>query len=122
MPVVHPFIPVSEPELGDEELANVVSAVRSGWISSLGEFVVEFEREFAAYCGARHGIATSNGTTALHLALVSAGIGPGDEVLVPTLTFIATANAVRSCAAVPWFADAEPGTWPIPPGGPDRRG
>jgi len=121
MPVVHPFIPVSEPELGDEELANVVSAVRSGWISSLGEFVVEFEREFAAYCGARHGIATSNGTTALHLALVSAGIGPGDEVLVPTLTFIATANAVRYCGAVPVFVDAEPDTWTMTTAGLDSR-
>src|SRR5881296_4697196 len=115
MPVVHPFIPVSEPELGDEELANVVSAVRSGWISSLGEFVVEFEREFAAYCGAQHGIATSNGTTALHLALAAAGIGPGDEVLVPTLTFVATANAVRYTGATPVFVDAEPATWQMDP-------
>ena len=109
--MVRSFIPVSEPELGDEELANVVSAVRSGWISSLGAFVVEFEREFAAYCGARHGIATSNGTTALHLALAAAGVGTGDEVLVPTLTFVATANAVRYCGAVPVFVDAEPDTW-----------
>jgi perosamine synthetase len=109
--MVSSFIPVSEPELGDEELANVVSAVRSGWISSLGPFVVEFEHEFAGYCGARHGIATSNGTTALHLALVATGVGPGDEVLVPTLTFVATANAVRYCGGVPVFVDATPDTW-----------
>jgi perosamine synthetase len=109
--MARPFIPVSEPELGEEELANVVTAVRSGWISSLGEFVVEFENEFATYCGARHGIATSNGTTALHLALAAAGVGPGDEVLVPTLTFVATANAVRYCGAEPVFVDATADTW-----------
>src|SRR6058998_2423757 len=119
--MARPFIPVSEPELGDEELANVVSAVRSGWISSLGEFVVEFEREFAAYCGAQHGIATSNGTTALHLALAAAGIGPGDEVLVPTLTFVSTANAVRYCGAVPVFVDAEPATWTMTTAGLESR-
>jgi len=106
-------IPVYEPLIGDEELANVVAAVRSGWISSLGAFIPEFEREFAAFCGARHAIAVANGTAALHLALVAVGVGPDDEVLVPSLTFIATANAVRYCGATPVFVDADPTTWCI---------
>ena len=95
------LIPVAEPVLGEEEIANVVEALRSGWISSLGAFIGEFERAFAAYCGARNGIAVCNGTAALHLALAAAGVGPGDEVLVPTLTFVATANVVRYCGATP---------------------
>lgn len=104
-------IPVAEPMLGEEELANVVAAVRSGWISSLGAFIGEFEREFAAFCGAQHGIAVANGTAALHLALVAVGVGDGDEVLVPSLTFVATANAVHYCGATPVFVDANSETW-----------
>jgi len=106
-----PRIPVAEPVLGEEELANVVEAVRSGWISSKGAFIGEFERRFADFCGVRHGVATANGTMALHLALVAAGVGPGHEVLVPSLTFVATANVVRYCSAVPIFVDADPATW-----------
>lgn len=106
-----PRIPVSAPVLGDAELENVVAAVRSGWISSLGAFIGEFERGFADYCGARHGIAVANGTAALHLALLAVDVGPGDEVIVPTLTFVATANAVRYCGATPVFVDAERATW-----------
>lgn len=104
-------IPLYEPSLGEEELANVVTAVRSGWVSSLGSFVPEFEREFAAFCGARFGIAVCNGTAALHLALLAAGVGEGDEVLVPSLTYVATANAVRYCGATPVFVDADPAIW-----------
>ena len=100
-------IPIAAPVLGEEELANVVEAVRSGWISSRGAFIGEFEREFAAFCGTRHGIAVANGTMALHIALLAAGVGPGDEVLVPSLTFIATANVVRYCSAVPVFVDSD---------------
>jgi perosamine synthetase len=85
--------------------------VRSGWISSLGAFIPEFEREFAEFCGARFGIAVCNGTAAVHLALVACGVGQGDEVLVPSLTYIATANAVRYCGATPVFVDADPETW-----------
>jgi perosamine synthetase len=107
------WIPVAEPAIGEEELANVLEAVRSGWISSLGAFIGKFEREFAAYCGARYGIAVTNGTAALHLALVAVGVGPGDEVLVPSLTFVATANAVRYCGAIPRFVDSDPETWGV---------
>ena len=112
-PGVPPRIPVAEPVLGEEELANVVAAMRSGWISSRGAFIGEFEERFAGFCGARHGVAVANGTVALHLALVALGVGPGDEVLVPSLTFVATANAVRYCGAVPVFADADPETWQL---------
>lgn len=109
------FIPVSEPLLEGNELAYVSDCIRSGWVSSLGKYILEFERLFAQFCGVKHGIAVSNGTTALHLALVSLGIGPGDEVIIPTLTFIATANAVRYTGAVPVFADSEARTWNIDP-------
>ena len=77
-----PRVPMAAPVLGDEELANVIEAVRSGWISSLGAFIGIFERDFARVCGARHGVAVGNGTVALHLALAAAGIGPGDEVVI----------------------------------------
>ena len=104
-------IPVASPVLGEEELANVVAAVRSGWISSLGAFIGEFEAEFAAYCGAAHGIAVASGTVALHLALVAAGVGRDDDVLVPSLSFVATANAVTYTGATPVLVDSEPVTW-----------
>jgi perosamine synthetase len=109
------MIPVAEPLLGEKELEYVVDCVRSGWVSSLGEYVRRFEREFAAYCGVRYGVATHNGTVALHLALAALGIGPGDEVILPTLTFVATANAVAYTGATPVFVDSEPHTWNIDP-------
>jgi len=108
-------IPIAEPFLGQEELDNVVEAVRSGWVSSKGKFIPEFESGFAAYCGVKHGVATSNGTVALHLALTALGIGPGDEVIVPTLTFIATANAVTYTGAKPVFVDSHPDYWCMDP-------
>jgi perosamine synthetase len=114
-------IPLTEPVLGEEELRNVVSALRSGWISSLGEFIGEFERAFAAFCGAREGIAVSSGTAALHLALAAVGVGPGDEVLVPSLTFVATANTVRYCGATPVFVDSDPATWGMETGDLEHR-
>jgi perosamine synthetase len=107
------FVPVYEPWLGDQEEANVVEAVRTGWISSLGRFVNRFEEGFAAYCGTGHGVSTSNGTTALHLALHALGVGPGDEVIVPALTFVASANSVVYTGAKPIFADVDPETWTI---------
>ncbi|MFC2034059.1 DegT/DnrJ/EryC1/StrS family aminotransferase [Chloroflexota bacterium] len=109
------MIPIAEPIIGDEELSNVIEAVKSGWISSKGKFIPEFEETFARYCGMKHGVATSNGTTALHLALAAMGIGPGDEVIVPTLTFIATANAVKYTGARPVFVDSHPDYWDIDP-------
>jgi perosamine synthetase len=109
-------LPVYQPLIGEEELANVVAAIRSGWISSLGGFIPEFERRFAAFCGSREAIAVSSGTAALHLSLVAIGVGAGDEVLVPSLTFIATANAVRYCGATPVFVDSDRATWCMAPG------
>ena len=108
-------IPVAEPCIGDEELKNVIEAVKSGWISSKGKFIEEFEREFAKYCGVKYGVATANGTVALHLALKALGIGKGDEVIVPALTFVATANAVTYCNAKPVFVDSHPEYWCINP-------
>src|SRR5262245_2979354 len=77
------FFPISQPYIADQEIANVDDAVRSGWVSSIGKYIEEFEKQFAVYCGTRYAIAVSNGTTALHLALVSLGIRPEDEVIVP---------------------------------------
>jgi perosamine synthetase len=109
------FIPVSEPLLNGRELEYVTECIQSGWVSSLGKFINEFEQRFAEFCGTRFAVATNNGTTALHLALATLGIGPGDEVIIPTLTFIATANAVRYTGATPVFADSESSTWNIDP-------
>jgi perosamine synthetase len=102
------FFPVSQPSIGDKELAYVTDAVRSGWVSSIGKYIEQFETMFAQFCGSRYALAVSNGTTALHLALVSAGIAAGDEVIIPDLTFVATANAVAYTGAkvVPVDIDA----------------
>ena len=109
------FIPIYEPTLGEAEEAAVMDAVRSGWISSNGKYIREFEERFAAFCGVQHGISTSNGTTALHLAIHALGIGPGDEVIVPALTFVASANAVHYTGATPVFADVDAQSWTIDP-------
>jgi perosamine synthetase len=107
--------PVAEPEIGEEELRNVVEAVKNGWISSKGKFVEEFENSFAKYVGTKYSVATSNGTAALHLALASLGIGPGDEVIVPDLTFAATINAVLYVGAKPVIVDIDPNYWCLDP-------
>ncbi len=107
------MIPVAEPLIGARELEYVTDAVRSGWVSSIGRYVTEFERAVAEACAADHAVATSSGTAALHLALAVLGIGPGDEVIVPSLTFVATANAVRYVGATPVFADSDPDHWCI---------
>jgi perosamine synthetase len=99
-------IPVMIPMLGEEEARAAADAVRSGWVAQ-GPRVAEFERAFAAAVGAGHGIAVSSCTTALHLALVVLEVGPGDEVIVPSLSFIATANAVRYVGGTPVFADVD---------------
>lgn len=109
------FIPVYAPVLDGREEKYVLDAVRSGWISSLGKYVTRFEEQFAAYCGVEHGVSVSNGTVALHLALHALGIGPGDEVIVPSLTFVASANAVHYTGATPVFVDVDPCTWCIDP-------
>ncbi|GLZ38314.1 DegT/DnrJ/EryC1/StrS family aminotransferase [Actinokineospora sp. NBRC 105648] len=100
-------IPVMKPLLGEEEAQAVAEAVRSGWVAQ-GPRVAAFEQAFAARVGAEHGIAVSNCTTALHLCLHLLGVQPGDDVVVPSLSFIATANAVRYCGANPVFADIDP--------------
>lgn len=110
-----PFIPVAVPDLDGNEEAYVVDAIRSTWISSTGKYVDRFERSFAALCGAHAAVAVSNGTVALHLALLALDLRPGDEVIVPSLTYIATANAVRYLGAEPVFVDVDPETWCLDP-------
>lgn len=107
------FIPVCEPMLAGNELKYVTEAVSTGWISSSGKYVTEFENQFAEYCGCKYGIAVCNGTIALHLALIELGIGKGDEVIVPTFTMIASAFAVCYTGAKPVFVDADKDTWNI---------
>jgi perosamine synthetase len=101
------FYPVSRPSLTQLETDYVMSAISSGWISSIGEFITKFEDQFAKFCGCQHAIAVSNGTTAIHLVLKAYNIGRGDEVIIPDLSFIATANAVVTSEATPVFADVE---------------
>ncbi|MFL6115653.1 MAG: DegT/DnrJ/EryC1/StrS family aminotransferase [Catenulispora sp.] len=102
------------PWLGEAEAEAAAEAVRSGWVAQ-GPRVAEFERAFAAEVGAAYGVAVSSGTTALHLGLVVLGVGPGDEVVVPSLSFIATANVARYVGATPVFADIDPGTGNLTP-------
>lgn len=106
-----PVLRVSEPDLGGNELAYVTECVRSGWISSASPFVRRFEERFAAEVGSAHGISTTSGTTALHLMLAAYGVGPGDEVILPAFTMIATVNAVLYVGATPRLVDADPESW-----------
>ncbi len=106
-------IPVSRPALIGNERNYVLECLDSTWISSTGRFIGLFEERFAEYLGVKHAMSCCNGTAALHLAMLALGIGPGDEVIVPTVTFVATANAVRYTGATPVFADCELNTWNI---------
>jgi perosamine synthetase len=108
-------IPIAQPEIGCEELENVTAALKSGWVSSKGPFIDEFEKGFASYIGSKYGLTASNGTTALHLALVALGIGKGDEVLVPSLDFISVANVVTYVGAKPIFVDSHSDYWCMDP-------
>jgi len=108
-------IPVAAPDLTTLEEKLVVEAVRSTWISSSGPFIDAFEKQFAELCQSRYCVTVCNGTIALHLALLALGVGPGDEVLVPSLTYVATANAVRYVGAEPVFVDSDPHSWCIDP-------
>ena len=108
------MIPLTKPLTGRAELEAVAQVLESGWLTQ-GPRVAEFERRVAEYCGARHAIACSNCTAALHMALLTLGVGPGDEVIVPALSFIATANAVVHCGATPVFADVDPRTYNLDP-------
>jgi perosamine synthetase len=104
-------LPVAAPNLDGNEEKYVADAIRSSWISSGGPYLNRFEGEFAELCDTRHAIAVSNGTVALHLALVALDLGPGDEVIVPSLTYIASVNAIRYVGATPVFVDVDPVTW-----------
>ena len=110
-PSARSIIPVCEPTLGGNELKYVQQAVETNWISSAGGFIRDFEARFAEECGAKYGIACANGTVALHLALATLGLQPGDEVILPTFTMIATINAVTYCGATPVLVDNEPTFW-----------
>ncbi len=109
-------VPLMEPSLGGNELKYVSDCVTSGWISSQGEYVRRFEQQFSEFLGHESKcLAVSNGTAALHLALKACGVGPGDEVIVPDLTFAATANVVLHCGAIPVCADVDQETWLLDP-------
>jgi perosamine synthetase len=108
-------IRVACPVVGDTEKRYVADCLDSSWISSIGSYISRFEERFAKFCQVRHAITTNNGTTALHLALVALGIGPDDEVIVPTLSYVATANAVRYCGATPVLIDCDEETLNIDP-------
>lgn len=108
-------MPISAPLIEKQERDLVTRAINSGWISSRGPYVDEFERAFASFIGAREGIATTSGTTALHLALATLGVGPDDEVLLPDFTMIACANSVLYTGARPVFVDVDPTTWTMDP-------
>ena len=118
-PMTRMTIPITRPMLGAREEIAVLDVLRSGWLVQ-GPKVAEFENAVTAYVGARHGVATSSCTTALHLALVLHGLGPGDEVVVPSFTFIATANAVLYTGATPVFVDIDPHTHNIDPDAVER--
>lgn len=105
--------PVAAPDLSGNEAAYVAECLKSSWISSQGEYLRRFEQMFAEHTGVPHAIATCNGTVAIHLALAALDVEPGDEIIVPSLTFIATSNAVKYCGATAVFADCDPETWCI---------
>ena len=106
---------LSPPELSGNEAAALTRAVEGGWLAPVGPDLDAFEEELAAVAGRRFAVAVASGTAALHLALLAHGVGPDDEVLVPSLTFVATANAVRYCGAQPVFVDSEDRTWCVDP-------
>jgi perosamine synthetase len=109
------MINVSQPVIGKDEIQYVSDAVASGWVSSQGEFIQKFEKSFAKFCGTEHCVLVANGTVALHLALEVLGIGEGDEVILPDLTFVATANIVKMAGGTPVLADVKMDSWCIDP-------
>ncbi len=106
---------VAQPKLAGNERKYVLDCLDSNWISSTGKYIGAFEEVFAQFCGVKHAISTNNGTTALHLALVALDLKPGDEVIIPTVTYVATANAVRYCGATPVLVDVCVNTMNIDP-------
>lgn len=109
------LIPVYKPSLAGRESEYITQCLNSGWISSRGEYIARFENEFSAYLDVGYATTVSNGTVALHLALHTLGIGPGDEVIVPTFTYIASVNAIAYMGATPVFVDSVEGSWNIDP-------
>lgn len=109
------MIPVARPLITQREKDLVQDCLDSGWVSSKGQYIGRFEQAMAEACGAAHGVAVMNGTVALHLALAVLGVGPGDEVIVPALTFVATANAVTYTGATPVLVDSRPDDWNMDP-------
>jgi perosamine synthetase len=116
MALAPPFLPIAKPMLGEDEVAAVREVLASGWLTQ-GPWVRKFETAFAARHEVRHALAATSCTTALHLALVAAGVGPGDEVIVPAFTWVATANVVVHCGATPVFVDVRVDTYNIDPVG-----
>jgi len=115
------MIPVYKPSIGKKELEYVTQAVKSTWISSKGEFLDKFEKEFAKFCQTKYAVATCNGTVSIHLALAALGIGKGDEVIVPTFTYVASVNAITYTQAKPVFAESEKDSWNLDPNDIEKR-
>ena len=109
------FIPLADTVLDGNEKKYVLDCLETGWISGSGKYVDDFEREFASFCGVEHAVSVASGTAGLHVALLALGIGPGDEVIVPDLTYVASANAVTYCGAKPVFADVDLSNWTLDP-------
>lgn len=109
------MIPLAIPNLAGREAAYLQECIDTGFVSSVGPFVTRFEAMTADACGTAHAVATSSGTAALHLALVAVGVGPGDLVVAPSFTFIATANAIAHCGATPWLMDVDAASWTLDP-------
>src|SRR5580704_17669400 len=114
-PPVDGLIPLSAPEIRGNEWRYVKECLDTTWVSSVGSYVDRFEQMVAQQVGTKHAVATVNGTSALHIALLVAGVQPDDEVLVSTLTFIAPVNVIRYAGAWPVFIDAEPDYWHMDP-------
>ena len=107
--------PVYQPSIGKKEKQNVLECLESTWISSKGKFISQFENSFSEFIGVKHSVAVCNGTVALHVALLALGIGEGDEVIVPSFTYIASVNAIKYTAAKPVFIDSDFKTWQLDP-------
>ena len=108
-------IPIYQPHLNGNEKKYVTECIESNWISSKGDFIPKFEKKFSDFIGCKHSTTVSNGTVALHLALLSLGIGPEDEVIVPTLTYIASVNSIKYTGAKPVFVDSLVNSWQMDP-------
>jgi len=113
--------PIYQPDLSGNERAYLNACMDSSWISSKGSFIEKFENNFANFTGIRYAVSVNNGTAALHIALLALGVGPGDEVIVPSLTYIASVNAITYVGAKPVFVDSLPDTWQMDPDDINRK-